>query len=82
MVRPDGDTWFDIVDSLPHTSSYPNRRASRTRCKDRDSLYVTLKWYACSKLGESDRTYIDNNAWDEAMCDFDPRVFQGFVWSE
>ena len=82
VVRPDGDTWFDIVDSLPHTSSYPNRRASRTRCKDRDSLYVTLKWYACSKLGESDRTYIDNNAWDEAMCDFDPRVFQGFVWSE
>ena len=85
VAHSNGETWFDIVDSLPHPTSRNGGngapRASRTRCKDRDSLELTLKWYACSKFGESDRNYIDNNLWDEVMCDFDPRVFQGFVWA-
>ena len=81
VVNGDGTAWFDIVDSLPHRDS-DVLRASRTRCKDRDALEITLKWYACSKFGETDRNYIDNNLWDEVMCDFDPRVYQGFVWCQ
>jgi len=80
VVNADGTAWFDIVDSLPHRDS-DALRASRTRCKGRDALELTLKWYACSKFGEADRNYIDNNLWDEVMCDFDPRVYQGFVWA-
>jgi hypothetical protein len=25
-------------------------------------------------------SFIDQYEWDEASSDFDPRVFQGFVW--
>ena len=80
VVNTNGTAWFDIVDSLPHRDS-DALRASRTRCKGRDALEISLKWYACSKFSETDRNYIDSNLWDEVMCDFDPRVYQGFVWA-
>jgi len=24
---------------------------------------------------------MERNGWDDGMCDFDPRVFQAFVWA-
>ncbi|KAL9180192.1 hypothetical protein ACHAXT_008162 [Thalassiosira profunda] len=75
-----GACYFDLVDSLP--SSNAGGMASRTRCKDLASFEVLLRWYASSKFSEANCTFIDNNAWNEGMADFDPRVFQGFVWAE
>ena len=54
--------------------------ATRTRCKDQDSLRTLLFWYATRKFSQTDEQYIDSNDWDDAMCDLDPRVFQAFVW--
>ncbi len=83
VVLPDGTTWYDLVDSLP-TRVTENRReamgATRTRCKDRNSLQTLLHWYACAKFSTADIKYIDANEWDDHMGMFDPRVFQGFVW--
>uniref|UniRef100_A0A7S4JQ41 Uncharacterized protein n=1 Tax=Odontella aurita TaxID=265563 RepID=A0A7S4JQ41_9STRA len=81
VVPSTGKPWYDIVDSLPHRDSRNGAKASRTRCKDRSNLEATLRWYACSRFSESDCSYIDSNRWDENMCDFDPRVFQAFVWA-
>lgn len=85
VVLPDGSMWYDLVDSMP-SSTYKNGQqilgATRTRCKDRESLRALLCWYACEKFSTADAQYIDNNEWDDTMCDFDPRVFQGFVWKE
>jgi len=84
--------WFDVLDSLPfaktlrrseqqHDDSFvPN--AARFRCLDMEALKSTLLWYACSKMHEENRSYIDMYDWDEAYSDFDPRVFQAFVWGE
>jgi len=82
VVLPDGSSWYDIVDSLPRRSDnhYDKLGATRTRCKDRDSLQSVLQWYACSKFSPADEKYIDTNEWDDVMCNFDPRVFQAFVW--
>lgn len=55
---------------------------ARLRCLDWEGLMACLRWYACSKFSEENISYIDQYVWDEASCDFDPRVFQGFVWSE
>eukprot|EP00567_Pseudictyota_dubia_P006339 CAMPEP_0197434846 /NCGR_PEP_ID=MMETSP1175-20131217/2517_1 /TAXON_ID=1003142 /ORGANISM="Triceratium dubium, Strain CCMP147" /LENGTH=659 /DNA_ID=CAMNT_0042963705 /DNA_START=369 /DNA_END=2348 /DNA_ORIENTATION=+ len=81
VVPSTGKAWYDIVDSLPHRDSRNGAKASRTRCKDRSCLEATLRWYASSKFTDSDCSYIDRNRWDENMCDFDPRVFQAFVWA-
>ena len=75
-----GVCYFDLVDSLP--SSSVGGMASRTRCKDRQSLETLLRWYASSKFSDSQCEFIDANDWDEGMADFDPRVFQSFVWTE
>jgi len=75
-----GVCYYDLIDSLP--SSQTGGVASRTRCKDLASLEVLLCWYASSKFSESHCDFIDENVWDDGMCDFDPRVFQGFVWAE
>ena len=56
--------------------------ASRIRCLDEDALLTCLRWYACSKFDEENISYVDQYAWDENDCDFDPRVFQAFIWSE
>lgn len=85
VVLPDGSMWYDLVDSMPTRITKNGQSllgATRTRCKDRESLQVLLSMYACEKFSQADAQYIDNNEWDDAMCDFDPRVFQGFVWKE
>lgn len=79
----DGSTWFDLVDSLPtrmKKGGIDRLGATRTRCKDRDGLEILLHYYACEKFSLADAQYMDNNEWDDSMCDLDPRVFQGFVW--
>lgn len=81
VVLADGTTWYDLVDSLPSRNE-EKIGATRTRCKDRQSLEALLRWYACGKFSSADAKYIDSNEWDDNMCDFDPRVFQGFVWKE
>ena len=75
-----GACYFDLIDSLP--SSRVGGMASRTRCKDRASFETLLRWYASSKFSDSQCEFIDANKWDDGMCDFDPRVFQSFVWTE
>jgi hypothetical protein len=76
-----GKPRFDLIDSLPGTTSNGQPMATRTHCQDLESLEVLLKWYCIRKFSESNCTYIDRNSqWDDAMADVDPRVFQGFVW--
>jgi len=50
------------------------------RCMDVEALRVCLRWYACSKFNPANIQYIDAYEWDDAQSDFDPRVFQAFVW--
>ena len=47
-----------------------------------ESLKVTLMWYACSVFSPDNRAYIDAYEWDEQLAEFDPRVFQAFLWTE
>jgi hypothetical protein len=54
--------------------------ASRVRCLGLEALTVCLRWYACSRFSQDNLSFIDQYEWDEASSDFDPRVFQGFVW--
>lgn len=75
-----GSCYFDLIDSLP--SSRVGGMASRTRCKGRTSFEALLRWYASSNFSESQCEFIDSNRWVDGMCDFDPRVFQSFVWTE
>ena len=86
LVFPDGTCWYDLIDSLPRTTSKDKGSSdtyysTRTRCKSIEALDATLRWYACTKFTDSDKSYIDANLWDDALCDFDPRVFQAFVWA-
>ena len=74
-----GACYYDLVDSLP--SARTGGMASRTRCKDLAGLRAALRWYASGKFSEAHCAFIDANAWDDGMCDFDPRVFQGFCWA-
>lgn len=60
----------------------PPVHATRIRCRDVESLKTTLLWYACSVFSRENRAYIDNYEWDEKLSDFDPRVFQAFIWTE
>ena len=55
-------------------------KTARIRCLDVDALCAVLKWYACSKFTDENISYIDQYPWDEQTCDFDPRVFQAFIW--
>jgi len=85
VVLADGTMWYDLVDSMPTrmtNNGQDKMGATRTRCKDRQSLESLLYWYACEKFSPPDSQYVDANEWDDNMCDFDPRVFQGFVWKE
>jgi len=72
------DAVYDMIDSLPTC----NGRGSRTRCHSLDALKVHLGWYCTRKFSDSNITYIERNKWDDAMADFDPRVFQAFVWAD
>ena len=69
---------YDMVDSLPTC----NGRASRTRCMSFEALKVHLQWYSSRKFSDGNCTYIERNRWDDTMADFDPRVFQAFVWAD
>jgi hypothetical protein len=73
-----GACYYDVIDSLP--SSSVGGMATRTRCKDLGALEALLQWYAWSKFKDSHCNFIDDNDWNEGICDFDPRTFQGFVW--
>lgn len=78
-----GKAYYDLVDSMPGTTDIRNRPcASRTRCKDINALEDLLNWYATKKFTDSNCTYIDRNEWNDTMADFDPRVFQAFVWGK
>jgi hypothetical protein len=70
--------FYDLVDSLPGGG---RNLASRTRCKDVQSLEVLLRWYTTRKFSDTNCAHIDGNPWDDNMADMDPRVFQGFVWA-
>lgn len=56
--------------------------AVRIRCYDTVSLKLALQWYACSVFTNENANYIDTYQWDEKLTDFDPRVFQAFLWTE
>lgn len=88
LVFPDGSFWYDLIDSLPSPNVLKEKasvafsvHSTRIRCKSIEALDATLRWYACSKFTEADKSYINSNIWDDALCDFDPRVFQAFVWA-
>lgn len=68
---------FLLVDHAP-----PPPQAARLRCLDADALKATLRWYACSVFTDENRAYIDTYQWDDLLSDFDPRVFQAFIWTE
>ena len=71
---------YDLIDSLPGNMF---GGGTRTRCQDIDALRVLLQWYASRKFSDSNCTYIDRHPkWDDMMADFDPRVFQAFVWAD
>jgi hypothetical protein len=57
-------------------------KTARIRCLNAEALMACLRWYACSKFGEENVSYIDMYAWDDSQSDFDPRVFQAFVWGD
>lgn len=79
----EGRSYYDLIDSMPGTAPSKSGQlmATRTRCQDATSLQVLLQWYASRKFSDSHCKYIDRNPWDDTMADVDPRVFQGFVWS-
>jgi hypothetical protein len=92
LLRDDGEAWYDWVDSLPAeaTLRLPYELddpdyvpyAVRARCTDEEALKALIRWYACSKFSEENEQYIDMYAWDDHEADFDPRVFQAFIWTE
>jgi hypothetical protein len=65
------------VDIIPNPVN-----AARIRCLDDEALKATLRWYACSVFTPENAAYIDTYQWDEKLSDFDPRVFQAFIWTE
>lgn len=72
------DAVYDMIDSLPTC----NGRGSRTRCIGLDALRVHLSNYCSRKFSEENIKFIEKNRWDDMMADFDPRVFQAFVWAD
>ena len=76
----------DMADFLPLIAlSSENEQppdAARIRCLDAEALKVTLRWYACSVFTDDNKAYIDTYQWDDINSDFDPRVFQAFIWTE
>jgi len=58
------------------------QNCARFFCKDVTSLKTFLKWYACSVFNSENERYIDAYQWDEKLTDYDPRVFQAFLWKQ
>jgi hypothetical protein len=83
----DDDDDDDIVDQLPPELLLNDRQqqvqnAARIRCLDEECLKAALRWYACSVFTDENKAYIDTYKFDEKRVDFDPRVFQAFIWKE
>ena len=82
------DSEGTAIDGFSHFSEefvvdhVPPPEAVRIRCLDIESLKATLLWYACSVFTPENRAYIDVYEWDEKLSDFDPRVFQAFLWTQ
>jgi hypothetical protein len=55
-------------------------KTARIRCLTAEALKGVIRWYACSKFNDENMAYIDQYQWDDSTCDFDPRVFQAFIW--
>ena len=55
-------------------------KTARIRCLDAEALIAFIRWYACSKFNDENMAYIDQYNWDDSASDFDPRVFQSFIW--
>ena len=77
--RRGGGEWFVDNDDK---NNHPPTNAVRIRCFDIVALKATLQWYACSVFTSENANYIDTYQWDEKLSDFDPRVFQAFLWTE
>jgi hypothetical protein len=71
---------YDLIDSLPTSFHGGRSAATRTKCGSLDALRALLHWYCSRKFSDANCQYIDTQKWDDSMADFDPRVFQGFVW--
>ena len=82
--EPDPPTVEDAVDSFGFSLSdlEPPLNTARIRCLDEEALSTALKWYACAKFNSENLNYIDAYPWNDNSTDFDPRVFQAFVWTE
>lgn len=80
--RQDEESKTEInIDSITSTTQ-TQMNAVRIRCKDLECLEATLRWYACSRFTDENIQYIDEYEWDDRNIEFDPRVFQAFVWTE
>jgi len=92
LQRSKNEFWYDVIDSLPNQTTLKRElddvhdayfvpNTSRTRCMNVESLKAALKWHACSRFTDENMSYIDMYDWDESYSDFDPRVFQAFIWA-
>jgi hypothetical protein len=80
LRRSEHETMEDLYWRVGGSATEWRPKTARFRCLDVDALGAVLKWYACSKFNSENISYIDQYAWDEATCDFDPRVFQAYIW--
>lgn len=82
-----GELRYELVDSLANRrllqqTGSPMTAGSRIRCVNKESFKSALMWYATAKFSDANCDFIDRYSWDEGNCEFDPRVFQAFVWKE
>ena len=73
---------YDWIDSMPHSTPDGGLGAIRIQCIDLKALEVLLRWYACDTFTEKDQAWINQQDWDESLCDTDPRVFQAYIWKQ
>lgn len=88
------EVWFELIDSLPGAKmlnvgegitgidDIEVTSTARIRCKNIKSLQACIRWYACSKLSAEDEKFIDTYQFDVCNMEFDPRVFQAFLFME
>jgi hypothetical protein len=74
----DMDPDLDDDDCIGSSTTIP--KTARIRCLDAEALTAVIRWYACSKFTQTNEEYIDQYPWDDSAFDFDPRVFQAFVF--
>ena len=82
VQEEDSSIRYDIVDSMPHPKQDGNLGAVRIRCMDLKAVEVFLRWRACDAFTEKDQTFVNKYNWNDSMCDYDPRVFQAYIWKE